>query len=133
MPSPRTPSLPMNEVVCTPHATSLAPFPPENLLPPNSKPRNAAQRCQLTPALLLRGLLVGFGGTPVHGLEHPWVFAKPLPAPVETRTPGHGQGFSQVRVRVALENARLPMPFPNCDRHRIEIMISLERGEAGWR
>jgi len=48
----------------------------------------------------------------VHGLEHPWVFAKPLPAPIETRTPGHRQGFSWVRVRVALENPRVARAIP---------------------
>jgi hypothetical protein len=37
------------------------------LPPPSSKPRNAARWCQLTPALLLQGFSVGFGGIPMHG------------------------------------------------------------------
>jgi hypothetical protein len=38
---------------------------------PNSEPRNAAQRCHLTPALLLRGSLFCFGDLPMYGLEYP--------------------------------------------------------------
>jgi hypothetical protein len=60
---------------------NLVPIP--NLMPLNSNPRNAAWGCQLTPALLLRGFSVGFGGIPMHESGYAQVFEKPLPAPVE--------------------------------------------------
>jgi len=51
-------------------------------------------------------------GVPTRGLEYPRVFAKPVPAPIETRTPAYGYGFSGVRVRVALENPRVTRANP---------------------
>jgi hypothetical protein len=45
--------------------------------PTEFKPRNAARRCQLTPALLLRGFSIGFGDILARGLQYPRVLAKP--------------------------------------------------------
>jgi len=40
-----------------------------------------AQRCQLTPALLLRGLSIGFGSIPTHGLHTPGFLQNSYPYP----------------------------------------------------
>jgi len=65
-----------------------------------SYPRSASRQCQLTPALLLQGFLVSFGGIPAYGLMYPQVFEnpypnllKPLPLGVGTGSPGIPQGY----------------------------------------
>jgi len=41
-----------------------------------------------------------------------WAFAKPVPVPVKTHTPGHRYRFSGVPVQVALENPRITHANP---------------------
>ena len=44
---------------------------------------------------------------PIRGLTDPWIWWKPLPQPVETRTCRCRYGFAWVRVQVALGNPRV--------------------------
>jgi len=45
-------------------------------------------------------------------VTYPQVFAKPVPLPIETHTPGYRYRFSGVQVWVALENARVTHANP---------------------
>jgi hypothetical protein len=45
-------------------------------------------------------------------VAYPRVLQKPVPLPIETRTPGRGYKFSGVQVRVALENPRVTRANP---------------------
>ena len=51
-------------------------------------------------------------GTDKTLLYTPWAFAKPVPVPVKTHTPGHRYRFSGVPVQVALENPRITHANP---------------------
>jgi hypothetical protein len=95
-----------------------------NTPPTEFKPRNAARRCQLTPALLLRGFSIGFGDILARGLQYPRVLAKPTPAPVETCTLGHGYWFSgaQVRANTLFPTKSIFLSSHNsCTLHRMPV------------
>jgi len=81
----------------------------------------------LTPALLLRGLLVGFGGIPTHGLEYPRVFAKPEPEPVKTRTLGAGAGFHGCGYGLPWNTRGLPVTIPK-DGEGVDERVRLRKG-----
>ena len=51
------------------------------------------RRCQLTPALPLRGFLVGFGGILAHGLHTPGFLENPYPSPSKPVPLGMGTGL----------------------------------------
>jgi len=52
-----------------------------------------ARQCQWTPALLLRGFSVGFGGIPAQGLYTPGFWQNPYPYPSKPVPLGTGTGF----------------------------------------
>ena len=72
------------------------------------EPRNAARRCRLTLAMLLRGFWVGFGAY----LRMGWIPPGFGRTHTRTHTLGHGCGFSGVQVRIALENPRVTRANP---------------------
>ena len=66
---------------------------PRLLFIPNFQPRKTARQCQLTLALHLRGLLVGFGKIPVDGSGYTWVFENPYPSLSKPAPLGADVGF----------------------------------------
>ena len=79
-----------NEVVCTPHAASLAPIPSRE--PPATEFKTP--QCCMSVSVDTGTAVVRFLGQfiPVHKLEHPGF----LQNPIETHTPGHGHGFHTI-------------------------------------